>query len=570
MSGGANCPETPRQKMIGMMYLFLTAMLALNVSKDILNAFVVVNNGLEETNTNFDNKIKSTINEIEFAYEQDKVKVKDTYDASQIITKEADKLVDYINVLKKEVINLTEGQELEAMYGDTVQLINVGGKDNYDAPTRYFMGGSTTNGEETAEVVGGKAPELRGELRGFITDITTALKKAKVQGVDQMGDFGVNTEDPEHKDPEHPEENYWASSKFYHLPLAATVAILTQTQNQVRNAEATALNSLLGNIGKTDLKFDRLQARVVPKSTYVVQGGDYEADLFVAAWSSTTNPTVIVGPANALDTNTWTFKNPSDTMHVPVEDGIGKYRVKASSLGEKKYASVIQVKNTSTGVVTNYPLQVQGDNYASYMVAKPSAVISPTKMNVFYIGVDNPVSISVPGFATENISATMNGGRISAKNKARGEYIVKVSKRGKAVVKVTGKDENGKTVSLGSQEFRVKKVPPPVAKIAGKNSGSITKNKLLAAGGVQAAMDKFDFELKATVVSYTLSMRVGQYDKDIPVKGYSFRSVEKDLKKLKRGTRITLVDIIAKVAGSIEKLQPISLKIKYYLKKYKI
>ncbi len=563
MSGGANCPETPRQKMIGMMYLFLTAMLALNVSKDILNAFVVVNDGLEETNTNFDNKIESTLSEIEFAWTQDKQKVEKTFQASQTIKNEADKVVDYIKNLKKEVVNLTEGQEdLQSAYGDTVKLINVAAKDNYDKPTRYFMGMSTTDGKESADGIGGKAPELKAELDAFVANITTALKSAKVQGVDQMGDFGVNTEDPKEKNLEHPEENYWASSKFYHLPLAATVAILTQMQNQVRNAEATALNSLLGNIGKTDMKFDKLEARVVPKSTYVIQGGEYEADLFVAAWSSTTDPTVVVGPVSGLDTSTWTFKNPADTIHVPVEDGIGKYKVKASSLGEKKYASVIQVKNTSTGVVTNYPLQVGEDNFASYMVAKPSAVISPTKMNVFYIGVDNPVSISVPGFAAENISASMSSGSIRAKNKAKGEYIVKVSKRGKTKVRVTAVDESGNKVSFPGQEFRVKKVPPPVAKIAGKSSGKISKNKLLAAGGIKAEMENFDFQLSAKVIGYTLSMKIGGYDKDLPVKGNSFRSIQNELKKLKRGTRITVVDIKAKVAGGVQPLSPISLKIK--------
>ncbi len=562
MSGGANCPETPRQKMIGMMYLFLTAMLALNVSKDILNAFVVVNKGLETTNNNYVGKNDATMAAISFAYTNDKKKVKPTYDAATSVQKRANEMIAYIENIKKEVINVTDGQDdIQSAYGDTVQLIDIQAKDNFDAPTHYFMGASITDGEKGVDGDGGKAPELKAELEKYVADLKSAMKSAKVKGVDGLGDLGVNTKDPEKKNVEHPEENYWASSNFYHLPLAATVAILSQMENQVRNAEATTLNKLLGNIGATDMKFDNLEARVVPKSTYVIQGGEYEADLFVAAWSSTTNPKVIVGPANALDTNTLTFKT-NDTIHVPVEDGIGKYKVKASSLGEKKYASVIEVKNTSTGEINKYPLQVGDDYFTSYMVAKPSAVISPTKMNVFYIGVDNPVSISVPGFAAENIQPSMTGGTIRAKNKAKGEYIVKVSKRGKAKIRVNAVDDSGNRVSFPAQEFRVKKVPPPVAKIAGQKSGKITKNRLLAAGGIKAEMENFDFELSAKVTSFTVSLTINGLEKDLPVRGNTFRPIEKDLKKLRRGTRITILDIKAKVAGSVQKLSPMSFKLK--------
>ncbi len=556
----ANCPETPRQKMIGMMYLFLTAMLALNVSKEILNAFVVVNKGLETTNANYEGKNNATMGAIHFAYTNDKVKVRPTYDAAKAVQKRANQMVAYIDTLKRNVINVTVGEPLNSLYADTVPLIDIEAKDDYDAPTRYFMGMSTTDGKESVDGIGGEAPKLREELQTYVSDLKSYMKQAKVKGVDNLGDLGVNTQDPNVKNSDNPEDNHWASSKFYHLPLAATVAILTQMENQVRNAEATALNRLLSNIGATDMKVDNLEARVVPKSTYIVQGGEYEADLFVAAWSSTNNPKVIVGPANALDTNTLEFKT-RDTIHVPVVDGIGKYKVKTSSLGEKRYASIIEVKNTSTGEVNKYPLTVDGDYFASYMVAKPSAVISPTKMNVFYIGVDNPVSISVPGFAAQNISPSITGGTITAKNKAKGEYIVKVKKGRVAKIRVTATDENGKSFPFPAQDFRIKKVPAPVAKVAGMTSGKITKSKFLAAGGIKAEMENFDFELPAVVTSFTVSLTINGLAKDMPVKGNRFDPVQRDLKKLRRGTRITLTDIKAKVAGGMRKLSPISFKL---------
>lgn len=566
MSGGANCPETPRQKMIGMMYLFLTAMLALNVSKSILHAFITVNEGLEKTNENFEETNKQRIADIDFAYAQDKLKVEKYKQAADKIAEETETVINYIDTLKKDIINICDKPD-DPIYGDTVQLAHVHAIDNYDAPGHYFLGNSSTTGETTAiDGPGGKAPEFRKKLDDYRAFLKTTLKSIGVseKDIEQLGDLGINTSDNEHYDKDHPAEKYWASSNFEHNTLAATVTILTQFENQVRNAEGVALIKVGSYIGKTDMKFDQLEARVIPKSTYVIQGGEYEADLFVAAWSSTSNPKVIVGPANMLDTTSWTFKSGADTTVCPVVDGVGKYRVKASSLGDKKYASIIQVKNTQTGELKTYPLKVDGNYYAQYMVSKPSAVISPTKMNVFYMGVDNPVSISVPGFAAENISASILGaGSIRAKNKAKGEYIVKVKKRGKVKVRVTATDDQGNKTSFPAQEFRVKKVPSPIAEVAGKSSGSIAKTKLQAAGNMLAKMENFDFKMKVIISGFTVSAKVGQYEQSKKSRSYKLTPEQKALiKKVKRGSRVTFEKITCKVAGENRKLRDISLKLK--------
>ncbi len=566
MSGGANCPETPRQKMIGMMYLFLTAMLALNVSKDILNAFVVVNEGLQNTNANFDAKNSLTMNSIDFAYMQDKVKVQSTYDGAKKVQALSKEMVDYIHSLRKEVINTTEKREdINDIYGDTISLMDVASKDNYDIPTHYFMGASLTDGADGVDGKGGKAPEFRAKLDKYVADLHALMKGLGIKGTDKLGDLGVNTKDRAKKNTEHPEENFWASGNFYHIPLAATVAILSQIENQVRNAESTVLNKLLGNIGASDMKFDKLEARVVPKSTYVIQGSSYEADLFVAAWSSTSNPKVIVGPADQLDlTDTLNikFKAGADTNVVPIFNGVGKYKVPASAIGERKYASIIEVKNTSTGEISTYPLKVEGNYFAQYMVAKPSAVISPTKMNVFYVGVDNPVSISVPGFAAENIAPSMSGGSISAVNKSKGDYVVRVTGKGKASVSVSATDDNGNRVSFGAQEFRIKTVPNPVAKIAGVGTGSIAKSKLEMASGMMAELENFDFEMQSIVTSFTLNVTIGGYEQSKTSSSYKVTPEQKALlAKVKRGTRVTFENITAKVAGSTRKLNDISLKV---------
>ena len=260
MSGGANCPETPRQKMIGMMYLFLTAMLALNISKDILNAFVVVNEGLQSTNGNFKVKNNLTMNAIDFAYQNDKIKVKKALDAAKKTQEASIALILYIDNLKKEIINITDlgTDQIDAMYGDTINLMKVKGKDNNVPSTHYFMGGSTSTGEKSIDGPEGKAPEFRKKLDTYVAELLGLLKGLDIRGVDNLGDLGVNTKDPIEKSIDNPEENFWASSNFYHIPLAAEVAILSQIENQVRNAEATVMNKILGSIGATDMKFDEL------------------------------------------------------------------------------------------------------------------------------------------------------------------------------------------------------------------------------------------------------------------------------------------------------------------------
>ncbi len=565
MSGGANCPETPRQKMIGMMYLFLTAMLALNVSKSILHAFITVNEGLEKTNENFEATNKQRIGDIDFAYAQDKLKVQKYKEAADKIQEETEKMVVFIDTLKKDVINLCDNPE-DPIYGDTVNLAHVHGIDNYDKPGHYFLGNSSTTGETTTmDGAGGRAPEFRQKMDDYRAFLVKTLKGIGVsqKDLDQIGDFGINTADNENFDREHPEEKYWASANFEHNTLAATVTILSQFENQIRNAEGIALIKVGGYIGKTDMKFDKLEARVVPKSTYVIQGSDYEADLFVAAWSSTSKPKVIVGPANQLDTINWVFKAGADTTVCPVINGVGKYKRKGSSLGEQKYASIIEVKNTSTGETKTYPLKVEGDAYATYMVAKPAAVISPTKMNVFYIGVPNPVSISVPGFAAEKISPSMRGGSIRAKNKGKGEYLVNVKKRGKCYISVTAIDDNGNKTSFPKQEFRVKKVPDPIAKVAGVSSGSISKNKMAAVSGVKADLEGFDFDMKAMVTGFTVTATIGGYDKSKTSNSYKFTAAQKKIiKSVRKGSRVTIEKIKCKVAGGIRPLRDISLKLK--------
>lgn len=182
--GAKNCPETPRQKLIAMMYLVLTALLALNVSVDILNAFVIVNESMEETNKIFSDKVEANYSAFERALAENETKARPDYDKAKQVKAWADELVAYIQNVKWEVIAKTEGISLEDAKTRSIRAVKK--KDNYDIPTHYFIGDSPDGSK-------GKARELKEKIITFKTNILSVLpedKHEQVQiGLNVEGDF---------------------------------------------------------------------------------------------------------------------------------------------------------------------------------------------------------------------------------------------------------------------------------------------------------------------------------------------------------------------------------------------
>ncbi len=537
----ANCPETPRQKMIGMMYLFYTAMLALNVSKSILHAFVVVNSGLVATNENFTAKNEFMYSALESAKANDELKVAPYFKAAMETKKLATDMKNYIQSLEQELYSQlgVPNDSLPTMTVD--KLETMGMLDNYDIPTNYMVGAGDTGGK------GKKAEELKNKLIEFKQNIIKILQDPKVaipnkeKRIKDLGDLGINTDDPS-GNIEDPERRTWEMARFYHMVAAATFTMYTQLKNEVENAEGIILNLLLQNIGAQDFKFDTLAARVIPKSNYVISGDKYEAELFVAAFSTTSNPVILVG--DGYDPSTGKLTGNVDT--VPVKRGVGRYVVPATSLGAKHYAAIIKVKDPVTGQYTKeYPLMSSDGKYGTdYMVAKPSAVISPTKMNVLYIGVDNPIEVSVSGFSDDQVHPHISQGSLSKKGGSK--YIARVSKTGKTNISVSVTDDQGNTRSMGSQEFRVKRVPDPVPTVAGQKGGSIKKAILKAQLGVKAELENFDFDLKFNVVSFTVSATIGGFESSKDARGARFTPEQINLiDKVRPGGKIYIENVKA-------------------------
>jgi len=548
---------TPRQKMIGMMYLVLTALLAMNVSKSILDAFVIVNEGLERTNENFDKKNAKLYSDFKGALDKDPNKTKPYYDRAQTAKKLAKELNEYIEKIKKHVIEKTDKKEKAV--ADTISLKYVDAKDNYDVPTEVLIGSEPAtpiDGDMTALDLKKKVAKYKEEMIKLFDGKDLFLPADKK---DMEGKLKAGLDLPDGI--ENGVKAGWEVVNFYHLPLAAVIVNLTALQSQITNAEVDVVGKLLSAVSATDFKFDRLQAKVIAPSSVLIQGDEYKADVLLVASNSTSNPKILLC---AVDTS----KNDGDTdprlnkndpgKEIPVSGGVGKYKTGTSATGEQKWSGVIQVEKPGGGS-NYYPFA------ASYIVTPPALVVSATKMNVLYIGVPNPVDISVPGYAPELVTPSVSAGNsISPDPTKKGSYVLNCTKGTKeANVSVSVKQGSTNKAMQGAVKFRVKNLPDPIAKVGGKESGVITKALLLASGGVAAVMKDFDFDLRVTVASYTVALNVGGEFKTASATGYNFTGeITTLLQKVKNNGRVIFEDIKVRMPdGTVRTLPTLTLKV---------
>jgi len=544
MAGGK---QSPRQKMIGMMYLVLTALLALNVSKEIINSFMVIETGLISTNKGIDNKNGILYSQFELALLNDEKKAKPFYDKAMDIRKKSDELVKFIQELKSEIKTETQfgvGYTPEQKkIGDTLSSRLIDKPDDYDTPTHYMIG------EDPANVTG-KAAELKKKLNDHHKFLMAQMAP------DQQKDLENNLKTLETKpqwNQSEEKEVSWEWYNFYHMPVTAMLANLTRMQVDIKNAEGDVVNELLGSVSKNDFKFDTLAAKVVAPTSYVLSGDKYQANLFVAAFSTTQDPSIWLCD---YDSVTKQPKGPIDSTTVKVSRGIGTYEVAAGSVGLQTWKGLIRVKKPDN-TWEAYPFK------SEYIVAAPSAAVFLEKMNVFYIGVDNPITISAAGVAPGDLQPSITGGSMRPAGKP-GSYIVTVSQGTKATINV-GAKLNGVQKSMGSFEFRVKRVPDPVAYVGSiKGDGQMTKAELNSASGVFARMEGFDFDLSFSVVSFVMSMNVNGVF--VEKKGNG-PAITPDMKSLlagaKPGNKVFFEQVTVKGPdGSLRKIPGVNIKVK--------
>ncbi len=554
----AGYKETPRQKMIAMMYLVLTALLALNVSKEILNAFMVVNESMESTNQSITTKINDSYAKFKIQYDLSPDKVGPFYTEAQEIRTSSDQLVKYIDWLKFELVVYSERKDslevLDLYYHDTIingkrqkalNLYEVEAIDKYDRVTHYMVRRGDGAGDGEAYVLAAKMQVFRDQV---LTAMNLPEDSRKVGLITNMEGITYRDADGRSQD--------WEQHNFYTTILAADITILNRIIGEVKSAEFNAVNTLYSSVSETDFKFDKVEAKVIPKRTYIMVGQEYEAEILVAAFDEKLDATIryIQGKDKLSDADL------ANASIIEGQAGMGQLKFKANKEGIQKYAGVIEMVDPKTNKMTPYPFS------GEYIVAPPALIVSPLKMNVLYIGVDNPVGISSPGIPSGNIHPRIGHG-ILKKDASGDNWIARIDKMPKGVnrtsISATAKIDD-KDQLLGNMEFRVKRVPTPTAEIGGQTDGKIDKNRLLAAAAIIPNMRDFEFEIYYEVTGYTFATIINGDWIPKNVRGNRFTDeMTSIIRSGKRKQKFFFENIQAKGPdGTTRSLNPINLELK--------
>ena len=574
----AGAKETPRQKMIGMMYLVLTALLALNISKEILDGFVKVDNSLLQTQSTLSSKIHDTYTALELKYNSNQEKVGPFFDEAQEITERSENLITYLNKLKSRCLSTSEGDYLEQeklnfekYYGldefgkdTTLNLSYIKRQDEFQALT-YFMVGSDPLNPKTSKWSANALKVAIEEFRDSIVKTSVidvdgypiSLPLSTVKSLKERFTLGDELEDGKMIS--------WEEANFFDNPLCAVIPLMSKMIIDVQDAEEDVIGWLLSSTEAKSLKFSEVMPLTIPQSNYVLRGDTARANIFLAAFDPTKKPEVYVDPEkwDGIDSTALDYESLGlEPLEVNSQgQGLMSKSTRGMTLGQYQYRGVIRYQGAEGD------MQSQQFLTPIFTIADAGLVVSPTKMNVFYRGVPNPVEVSVAGVPNNKLRVSISSGH-SIKKQSDGTYIVepaKSSSNKEAVISVRGEMPDGTTSNLGSVSFRVKRIPDPVPFWAGKRPSdrTITKNEVLSFAPLAAKMDNFDFDVPVRVKNFTIRVSKDGTFKDLNSPNNRLSNDMKSLlERVRRGNVIYFEDIVVGMPdGSQRVLAPMKLKI---------
>lgn len=542
------------------MYLVLTALLALNVSTSVLDAFKIIDEGLEKTGVTMENKNKDIYNEFDQAYQLNQTKTAMWRDRATQVRERTQKLYDYIQSLKIKTLNEAERGESEAVKGTSIDRDLIEATTDYDTPHRIMIGDNLTDKSE--------ARKLKNEIASLREFMLTVVKEKELPDqLRQSISKSLDTEPPTPKKGKKndPETSTWEYHKFGHSPLMGFLAIMSSLQIDLRNAESEMINYLYAQISAGEVKFNELEAVVVANSNYVIRGNPYKANIFLAARDTTQAPDIYVveGVSQPWVETTdpvtgvrkYERREGLNYTKVPTEAGTGKgvFERQGGSLGSRTWGGIIEIKGPGGEPIIR-PFS------SEYTVAEGSVAVSATKMNVFYLAVDNPVDISVSGVAGNKIRASASNGLLESRGSS---YVMRPKRIGNCMITVSA-EIDGKWNSVGTKEFRVKAVPDPIATVGGQKGGMIAKNVLMAQAGVMATMPPdFEFDLKFNITEYKVGTIVQGFLQERTVRGATFNQEIRNLiNNVPKGNPVMITDIRAVGPdGSVRDLGSITFKL---------
>lgn len=535
----ASAKMPPRQRMINMMYLVLTAMLAMNVSKEVLDSFAVLDADLVRSELAHHRRSAEEYAQFDaLAARMPEVYAVNRAKAERVRLA-ADSLVAHIATMKARVMAEAEGSPIEQVMAkdadgrDTVALLmSVERKDDRETLTRLLVGS-----EAAAPIEG---PFTARDLRHRIEAYRDLVRSIVAEDPAFAATFDVLFDLGDRRDASGTLNN-WESINFYDVPLAAGIASLSKVQADVRTAENDLVKWLFRQVNRDSHAVNTLAAAVIPVSTTVLQGEPYRADVFLAASDSRIKPEVLLGEGRRLDVG---------------PDGKARVEIPSDRVGEQRVTGVLRYQGPKG--MEEYPYELK------YEVMAPLLVASPTKMNVLYRGVDNPIELSVPGVPADRVQASTDNGSIA---RAGNGWVVNKLAGNKAQVTAVVTNADGSTRRIGPVVFRVKDLPPPSAFVAGKGAREqqVRKAELQAAQGVVARLEDSDFDAPWKVLRFRVVAVRGSQVVEKQVDGNQFTDeVRTLLAAVRQGERVYFEGIKAQLAngqGPVRDMAPLAFKV---------
>ena len=489
-------PISPRQKMINLMYVVLMAMLALNISTEVLNGFSIVEESLNRTTASSTKENATLFEEFSNQMKSNPEKVRQWFEKASQVKQMSDSLYNFAQQLKEAIVREADGKD-----GD---VLNIKNKDNLEAASHVMLAPST-----------GKGQQLFTQINSFRDKILTMVADEHEK---EMIRANLSTDLP--KGAVTMGKN-WQEYMFENMPVAAAVTLLSKIQSDVRYAEGEVLHTLVSNVDVKDLRVNKLTAFVIPESRTVISGDQFQAKIVMAAVDTTQVPEVYVGGRK-----------------IEGED----YRFTAGGVGEHSFSGYITMVNGSGETIRREFIQ-------KYTVVGPSATVSADLMNVLYAGYDNPISISIPGVPLNAVSASMSGGGF--RSVGMGKYIARPTAVGQDVTITVSSNQNGRSRQMGKYTFHVRKLPDPTAYITlGTDrfrGGGLPKASLMGATGIKAAIDDGILDVPFKVVSFE-AVFFDNMGNAVPMTsaGANFSERQKEtFRKLSRNKRFYISRIVA-------------------------
>ena len=442
---------TPRQKMINLMYVILMAMLALNISTEVLNGFSIVEESINRTTANSAEENSALYARFEQQMKTNPEKVSQWFAKAMAVKQMSDSLYAFSQQLKEQIVTEADGKDAD--------LANIKNKDNLEAASHVMLAPITGKGGALFAAIN----HYRERILTMVTDerqrkiISSNLTTQLPRGAHAMG-------------------KNWQQYMFENMPVAAAVTMLSKLQSDVRYAEGEVLHTLVSNIDLKDIRVNRLEAFVIPESKTVISGDAFDARIVMAAVDTTMTPEIYVGGRRITGNN---------------------YRFTASGVGEHSFAGYITMRNGNGGLIRR-------DFTQKYNVVAPSATVSADLMNVLYAGYENPISISIPGVALNEVQASMTGGAFHSVG--MGRYIAKPSVVGSDVTITVSARKGNAIRQMGKFTFHVRKLPDPMAYLVigtdRYKGGGLSKSALMGIDRIHAAIDDGLLDIPFRVVSF--------------------------------------------------------------------